>query len=705
MAQSNVKLTVDARGAVAALNNTSVATNKLSASAKGTTASLAGTSAAAKGLAASLAATMGPIIALGAAFATVNSGLKAFMDRERDLTILTQGLENLGEGADSLRKLQEVANELGNQTLFNQEDFTRGFNLLTSFRNIGVDAYERVAQSAADIAQVNQVDVKTSFMQLAKALQDPERNLSALNRSGIAFSKTQTEVIKSLMKANKVAEAHNMILNIVDESYSKLAQAGARGFAGDVDSLGEAWRDLGETLGKAVLPVLSPAVKGLTTIINFLNSSGGQAAAIIAGITLALKGMATIVPIVTAGITLLKVKFAAAASAAIIAANSNAFYAASNATVGISALKAAAAVNTLKLALIKTGVGALVVALGILVTHLIEASEETKKLNNEAEDFNNNLKGIGDEAKRTAVELEKEAIATKKLYLAQVEASKAVGHAATGKQRFIKELKEEIALMEQQLKITEGVQNRDEELNKNKKFNDFVISNLEEQRKLRGLLGGQTKEDLKLQDKIREIKETFEKKDAQELINHLKKTESLKNQVDVMQQQQIEADKLKEKMKAVGDEIKNNIRDNLREAITGAQSFGDAMSNVLNRIRDKIIDAQLDKIIGNISGAFSKSGGGGGFLGKIFGGLFADGGRPPVGKASVVGERGPELFVPDSAGTIVPNEKMGSSTTININIDGTAEGGTADQKRLGVLISTSVRNIIAQEQRPGGTLA
>jgi hypothetical protein len=36
--------------------------------------------------------------------------------------------------------------------------------------------------------------------------------------------------------------------------------------------------------------------------------------------------------------------------------------------------------------------------------------------------------------------------------------------------------------------------------------------------------------------------------------------------------------------------------------------------------------------------------------------LFADGGRPPVDKPSIVGERGPELFVPDTAGTIIPNE-------------------------------------------------
>lgn len=38
--------------------------------------------------------------------------------------------------------------------------------------------------------------------------------------------------------------------------------------------------------------------------------------------------------------------------------------------------------------------------------------------------------------------------------------------------------------------------------------------------------------------------------------------------------------------------------------------------------------------------------------------MFADGGRPIVGKTSIVGEKGPELFVADTPGTIVPNDKL-----------------------------------------------
>jgi hypothetical protein len=42
------------------------------------------------------------------------------------------------------------------------------------------------------------------------------------------------------------------------------------------------------------------------------------------------------------------------------------------------------------------------------------------------------------------------------------------------------------------------------------------------------------------------------------------------------------------------------------------------------------------------------------------GGTFADGGNPPVGVPSIVGENGPELFIPRTAGSVVPNHSLSS---------------------------------------------
>ena len=174
------------------------------------------------------------------------------------------------------------------------------------------------------------------------------------------------------------------------------------------------------------------------------------------------------------------------------------------------------------------------------------------------------------------------------------------------------------------------------------------------------------------------------------------------------------AEALKKKFTEIGKEIEQSIKDNLREAITGAQSFGDAMTNVLNRIRDKIIDAQLDKLMSgfaeNVGKGAAKQGGKGfgGFLGGLIGGLFAEGGNPPVGKPSIVGEQGPELFVPRSAGTIIPNNQLGGSVVVNVNVDasGSAISGS-DQKgnQFGQELAIVIQQEIIRQKRSGGLLA
>ena len=612
MAEAVVTLRVDATSATTALRNVQNQTNKLSNASRGATKSLHGTSAAAKGLGTALATSLGPIVSIAGAFALLNNSIGTFLARDRDIKILEQGLKNLGAGKTQLAELQEVADRFGKTTLFNEEDFTRGFNLLTSFRNIGVDAYERVAQSAADIAQVNQVDVSTSFMQLAKALQDPERNLSNLNRSGIAFTKTQQDVIKELMKTNKVAEAHKMILDIVDESYNQLAQAAAGGFAGSVDTLGESFRDFSETLGKLLVPVIQPVVDGLTSLLNFLNTEGGQATMILIGIGGAAKTLSLVLPVLSAGM-----------------------------------LKVAAAGGVLTIALNAIPFVALATAAGLLTTAIIKTRNEQKK-------FNDLITSGAEQEVLAAYEKQKELV--EKL---GKEAEKARGHAKKGAARKVEEAKKELEMLETRMKT------------------------LDEEKKI------------------------TEEKKKQDDLN--KKAE------DSLKKQQEETKKLKEKMAEVGEEIETSIKNNLRDAITGAQSFGEAMTNVLNRIRDKILDAQIDKLIGGFGENFGKGKDGGkglgGFLGGILGGLFANGGQPPVNKISVVGEKGPELFVPTSKGTIIPNGGFGGDSvtnviTVNVDAKGSSvQGSDAEGNELGQQIAIAIQSELVKQKRSGGLLA
>ena len=68
----------------------------------------------------------------------------------------------------------------------------------------------------------------------------------------------------------------------------------------------------------------------------------------------------------------------------------------------------------------------------------------------------------------------------------------------------------------------------------------------------------------------------------------------------------------------------------------------------------------------------------GGAFDTVFGGGRATGGPVSSGTSYVVGERGPELFVPNTAGTIVPNGGGGRGNTINVTVNGAIDAeGTA----------------------------
>ena len=691
MAEAVVTLRVDASGATSALRNVQKQTNKLSLASKGTTTSLHGTSAAAKGLGASLAATLGPLITLGAAFATVGNAIGTFTARERDIAILTQGLKNLGAGSVQLNELQEAANRLGNETLFNQEEFTRGFNLLTSFRNIGVDSYSRVAQAPADIAQVNQVDVSTSFMQLAKALQDPERNLSNLNRSGIAFTKQQTEVIKQLMKTNRVAEAHTMILDIVDESYNKLAQAAAVGFAGSVDTLGESFRDFGESIGKALIPVLDPAVKGLTAILNFLNSEGGQATAILAGIALGAKGISVAVPLAVAGLSKFVISAQATAVSSALAATGLKGMAAASflAAGGIS--KATIAVHAFKLAMVKTGIGALVVGLGFLAAAILKAK-------NEQAEFNELLESGTAANIKEEIKAAEEEVAKLERSLEGLGTNRNDAGSETRITRDLKEANEQLDKLKSSLEAAEARETTAEfdiQLEDLKNINKELTTAVQREK----IIGEEKRKEFDLEQQIAAIRKEFDGEEEARLVNLAKSNHRLREQKTEIERINEAAKRQKEIFKQIGDSIATGVSDALVDAILHTQSLAQAASALLNDIARQFLRLGINTA-----------------LGAIFGGPFADlpgfakGGRPPVGRASIVGEKGPELFVPTSAGTIIPNDRIGGGITNNIvvNVDASGsnvEGDEQQSRELGLVLSTAIQAQLIQEKRPGGLLA
>ena len=152
---------------------------------------------------------------------------------------------------------------------------------------------------------------------------------------------------------------------------------------------------------------------------------------------------------------------------------------------------------------------------------------------------------------------------------------------------------------------------------------------------------------------------------------------------------------MKSNFEKIGESIASGVSDNLVAAIQGTKTLGEAAKSILNDISSTLIRLGVNTMLSQIPGF-------GGLLG------FSKGGRPPVGKASIVGEKGPELFVPKRSGTIIPNDKLGGgSTNISVNVDasGSSVQGDAQQsKELGRAISAAIQSELLKQRRPGGLL-
>jgi len=179
-------------------------------------------------------------------------------------------------------------------------------------------------------------------------------------------------------------------------------------------------------------------------------------------------------------------------------------------------------------------------------------------------------------------------------------------------------------------------------------------------------------------DSVSAIEAARELYDPPDPTNFERVKEAIKETREVLDQLVDPVNQLISAAGAIGDAF----ADSFKGLITGSMSAKEALRNFFSSLADYFADmaakmiaqwirlALLNQIVklfpgGDAAGA--GGGAGGGAAGNaIVQGLsampgFANGGRPPVGRASLVGERGPELFVPTQAGQIVPTEVLAAA--------------------------------------------
>lgn len=209
------------------------------------------------------------VLAAGAAVTAFGvASVKAFMESEDAIAQTNAVLKSTGGVAGvTAEQVDQLASSLQKVTKFSDEEIRSGENLLLTFTKIGKDIFPQATETMLDMSAALGQDLKSSAVQLGKALQDPVLGITALRRVGVNFSDAQKDVIQNLVDTGRAAEAQKLILQELQVEFGGSAKAAGQTFAGKLEILKNSFNDVQEAVGKAIVDALTPFAKQLSDFV------------------------------------------------------------------------------------------------------------------------------------------------------------------------------------------------------------------------------------------------------------------------------------------------------------------------------------------------------------------------------------------------------------------------------------------------------
>jgi phage-related protein len=205
-----------------------------------------------------------PIVGFGVA------AVKAFTDAQRVSAQTEAVLRSTGGVAGvTARDVGKLAQEIMNYSGISDETVQSAENLLLTFTNIrneagrGNDIFTQATRIAADMSVALGQDMKSSAMQLGKALNDPVRGITALRRVGVSFTDQQVRMIQEMVEAGDVLGAQKVILAELTKEFGGSAKAAGKTVAGQFQIMKERIGNVMEGIGRVIVQVGMPVFEQL----------------------------------------------------------------------------------------------------------------------------------------------------------------------------------------------------------------------------------------------------------------------------------------------------------------------------------------------------------------------------------------------------------------------------------------------------------
>jgi hypothetical protein len=184
---------------------------------------------------------------------SVGGMVTAFNEQARAETQLNAVLLSTGGVAGvTAEAAKSLASELQGLTRYEDDAVLGAENLLLTFTRIGKDIFPDATRIVLDMSTALGQDLKSSSIQVGKALNDPIAGITALTRVGVTFSAAQKEQIKTLVESGRGMEAQKIILAELKREFGGSA-TNLTAFERAMDSAKDTINETKEKLGALVV--------------------------------------------------------------------------------------------------------------------------------------------------------------------------------------------------------------------------------------------------------------------------------------------------------------------------------------------------------------------------------------------------------------------------------------------------------------------
>lgn len=209
----------------------------------------------------------------------LKSGLNALVEADRKAAQTAAVLKSTGGAANvSADQIKQMSSSLRDMSGVSGGTIREGQNMLLTFTQIrnaagaNNDVFDQATKATLDMSVAMGTDMKTAALQVGKALNDPVRGLTALQRVGIQFTQTQREQIRGFVEMGDAASAQKVILAELQKEFGGSAQAFGDSAAGQAAKLDSQLTLLKMTLAQELLPAFRVVVDQVTAGVKWFNS-------------------------------------------------------------------------------------------------------------------------------------------------------------------------------------------------------------------------------------------------------------------------------------------------------------------------------------------------------------------------------------------------------------------------------------------------